>query len=68
MVTVSGMARNAAEESRVTKLVIATNSFNSNVSRFVTGSPTDQAVWTLIGGIMVAVVGLAMSVRVAKQG
>jgi len=37
----------------------ATNSFSSDVSRFFTGSPTDKAVWMLIGGIVAAVVGLA---------
>jgi hypothetical protein len=39
--------------------VNATNSFNSDVSRFFTGSPTDKAIWMLIGGIVAAVVGLA---------
>ena len=37
----------------------ATNSFGSDVSRFFTGSPTDKAVWMLIGGIVASVVGLA---------
>ena len=36
----------------------ATNSFSSDVSRFFTGSPTDKAIWMLIGGIIAAVVGL----------
>jgi hypothetical protein len=36
----------------------ATNSFSSNVSRFFTGSPTDKAVWMLVGGIIMAIVGL----------
>ena len=36
----------------------ATNSFSSDVSRFFTGSPTDKAVWMLIGGIVAGVVGL----------
>ena len=45
----------------------ATNSFNSDVSRFFTGSPTDKAVWMLIGGIVAAVVGLTMTLRGAKQ-
>ena len=35
----------------------ATNSFSSDVSRFFTGSPTDKAVWMLIGGVVAAVVG-----------
>jgi hypothetical protein len=37
----------------------ATNSFSSDVSRFFTGSPTDKAVWMLIGGIVMGIVGLA---------
>ena len=45
----------------------ATNSFSSDVSRFFTGSPTDKAVWMLIGGIVAAVAGLAMTLRGAKQ-
>ena len=36
----------------------AMNSFSSDVSRFFTGSPTDKAVWMLIGGIIAAVIGL----------
>lgn len=39
----------------------ATNSFSSDVSRFFTGSPTDKAVWMLIGGVVASVVGLALS-------
>lgn len=38
--------------------VSATDSFSSDVSRFFTGSPTDKAIWMLIGGIAAAVVGL----------
>lgn len=38
--------------------VNATNSFSSSVSRFFTGSPTDKAVWMLVGGIIMAIVGL----------
>jgi hypothetical protein len=44
----------------------ATNSFSSDVSRFFTGSPTDKAVWMLIGGILAAVVGLATLLRGQK--
>ena len=39
----------------------ATNSFSSDVSRFFTGSPTDKAVWMLLGGSVAAVAGLAMA-------
>jgi len=44
----------------------ATNSFSSDVSRFFTGSPTDKAVWMLIGGIVAAIVGLTMTLRGSK--
>ena len=44
----------------------ATNSFNSDVAKFFTGSPTDKAVWMLIGGIVAAVVGLATLLRDQK--
>jgi hypothetical protein len=47
----------------------AMNSFSSDVSRFFTGSPTDKAVWMLIGGVAAAIVGLGgltMSLRSSK--
>jgi hypothetical protein len=44
----------------------ATNSLSSDVSRFFTGSPTDKAVWMLIGGIVAAVAGFATLVRSQK--
>jgi hypothetical protein len=44
----------------------ATNSFGSDVSRFFTGSPTDKAVWMLIAGILISVVGLAGTLRGSK--
>ena len=47
--------------------VNATNSFSSDVSRFFTGSPTDKAVWMLIGGILAAVIGLVGTLRASKQ-
>ena len=45
----------------------ATNSFSSDISRFFTGSPTDKAVWMLIGGIAAAVAGLTMLLRSPKH-
>lgn len=45
----------------------ATDSFSSDVSRFFTGSPTDKAIWMLIGGIVATVAGLAMTLRGARQ-
>ncbi|MGZ4964709.1 MAG: DUF3185 family protein [Limisphaerales bacterium] len=45
----------------------ATNSFSSDVSRFFTGSPTDKAVWMLIGGIVATLIGITTLMRNAKQ-
>jgi hypothetical protein len=36
----------------------ASNSFSSDVTRFFTGSPTDKAVWMLIGGVVMGIAGL----------
>jgi hypothetical protein len=46
--------------------VNATKSFSSDVSRFFTGSPTDKAVWMLIGGIVAATIGLFGVTRRAR--
>jgi hypothetical protein len=43
--------------------ITATESFGSDVSRFFTGSPTDKAVWMLIGGAVATVVGLGLTMR-----
>jgi hypothetical protein len=45
----------------------ATHSFNSDVARFFTGSPTNQAVWMLLGGIVAALIGLTMLWRSPKH-
>jgi len=45
----------------------AMNSFSSDVSRFFTGSPTDKAVWMLLGGIVATVVGLVLTLRSWKR-
>jgi small-conductance mechanosensitive channel len=37
--------------------VSASNSLSSDVSRFFTGSPTDKAVWLLVGGAAASVAG-----------
>ena len=36
----------------------AADSLASDVKRFFSGNPTDKSVWLLIGGVLVAVVGL----------
>ena len=45
----------------------ATNSFTSDVSRFFTASPTNRAVWMLVGGFVTALVGLTMLWRSPKH-
>lgn len=47
--------------------ISATNSFGSDVSRFFTGSPTDKAVWMLIGGTVASIVGLVLTLRSWKR-
>jgi hypothetical protein len=47
--------------------VAATDSFSSDVSRFFTGSPTDKAVWMLLGGTVATVAGLALTLRNSRQ-
>ena len=43
------------------------NSFSSDVSRFFTGSPTNKAVWMLLGGIVAAIFGLVGTLRPSRQ-
>ena len=38
--------------------VAATKSFSSDISRFFTASPTDKAIWMLLGGIVAVIIGL----------
>lgn len=37
--------------------IMAMDSFNSDVSRFFTGSPTDQSVWLFVTGVIAVVLG-----------
>jgi hypothetical protein len=43
--------------------VAASKSFSSDISRFFTGSPTDKAIWMLLGGIVAIIIGLAGLLR-----
>jgi hypothetical protein len=47
--------------------VQATNSFSSDLSRFFTGSPTDKAIWMLLGGAVATVIGLVGVMRTWKH-
>jgi drug/metabolite transporter (DMT)-like permease len=44
-----------------------TNSFRSDFSRFFTGSPTNKAIWMLLGGFVAAVIGLFGVTHRSKQ-
>jgi len=46
--------------------VNASNSFGSDLSRFFTGSPTDKAIWMMVGGVVAAVAGLLGLMRGSK--
>ena len=37
--------------------VSASSSLSSDISRFFTGSPTDKAIWLLVGGAAASVAG-----------
>ena len=46
--------------------VSASKSFSSDISRFFTGSPTDKAIWMLVGGAVLSVIGLVGLLRGSK--
>jgi hypothetical protein len=39
----------------------AADSLGSRVSRLLTGTPSDKAIWLFVGGIAIAIIGLIMS-------
>lgn len=46
--------------------VSASNSVSSDISRIFTDTPTDKAVWMLVGGVVVTIIGLAGLLRGSK--
>ena len=46
--------------------VNASNSFDSDLARFFTGSPTNRTIWFLIGGVLASSVGLYGLLRGTK--
>lgn len=46
----------------------ATESFGSQVSEFFTGAPTDKAVWLIIGGAVLTIVGAGLAFMPVKLG
>jgi hypothetical protein len=43
--------------------VSAAQSLRSDISRFFTGSPTDKAIWMMVGGAAAAIVGVVGLLR-----
>lgn len=46
--------------------VNASNSVSSDISRVFTDAPTDKAIWMLVGGVVVSIIGLAGLMRGSK--
>lgn len=47
--------------------ISASNSISSDISRVFTDAPTDKAIWMLVGGVIVTVIGLAGLLRGLKR-
>jgi divalent metal cation (Fe/Co/Zn/Cd) transporter len=47
--------------------VSASKSLGSDMSRFFTGSPTDKAIWMIIGGVVATIIGLVGLLRYSKE-
>ena len=47
--------------------VNTSNSISSDISRVFTDAPTDKAIWMLIGGVVVTILGLAGLLRGSKS-
>ena len=45
----------------------STDSFGSQFSKFFTGTPTDKAMWLLLGGVALTVVGAVGSLRPLRK-
>ena len=45
----------------------ASNSVSSDISRAFTDAPTDKAIWMLIGGVVVTILGLSGLLRGSKS-
>jgi hypothetical protein len=47
--------------------VSASNSFSSDISRVFTDAPTDKAIWMLVGGVVVTIIGLVGFMRGSRS-
>lgn len=48
--------------------ISAMDSFNSDISRFFTGSPTDKSVWMFVGGVVAIIAGSSGALFSSKAG
>jgi multisubunit Na+/H+ antiporter MnhB subunit len=42
-------------------------SFNSDVSRFFTGNPSDRSMWLIAGGAVAVIAGMILALRGMKR-
>jgi len=47
--------------------VSSADSIGSDISRFFTGSPSDESIWSLVGGIVAAAIGASRLARGSKS-
>jgi divalent metal cation (Fe/Co/Zn/Cd) transporter len=47
--------------------ISASNSVSSDISRVFTDAPTDKAIWMLVGGVVVTIIGLVGLLRGSKR-
>jgi divalent metal cation (Fe/Co/Zn/Cd) transporter len=47
--------------------ISASNSVSSDISRVFTDAPTDKAIWMLVGGVVVTIIGLVGLLRGSKS-
>lgn len=47
--------------------VSASNSISSDISRFFTDAPTDNAIWMLVGGVVATIIGLVGVLRGSRS-
>ena len=47
--------------------VSASNSVSSDISRVFTDAPTDKAIWMLVGGVVMTIIGLVGLLRGSRS-
>ena len=47
--------------------ISSSNSVSSDISRVFTDAPTDKAIWMLVGGVVVTIIGLVGLLRGSRS-